>query len=338
MGDRKEFVTGKIDELKRQLEGGLSMQAREAIERDIKAFEDELAQIVENEVAVEQDHKERIAQSESDFDALLSKLDFGGITFRQIIGSEKDYQMISIELKKAFTAQADSFSKQITTYSEQLRAATESLKETEQLLGKEKFARVIAEQTRDNSAALLDEAKKEIEQLRDWNQELREQNEFGVKTSLQIIDTEAETKAKNEYAAQKRRELTVYNVEWVDDRKRNMHKAKLAINGEETTFPWTQKGKYFIIDESEVQQFRSEYGISLPTVEADNVDETNEAGVTPEQFQVEPPEIPAVTPIDLGMADQQQGVPDANPVTREEVRSIVQEELAKLGYVKEEAA
>jgi archaellum component FlaC len=277
-------------------------------------------------------------------------MDFGGFTLAQIVGGASECQLIKIEIKKYIQAQADAFSKQIadlqTEAIAQRRAAEEresELQAQNENLQKQLFQATLELQemtnNRDAAAKELSEAKQEVERLNSHIDDLRKEIAVGARAAINVIDTEEQERQKKELADKIRKERTIYNKEYVDPIKKSRLKAKLAISGETIEFPWTEENKYFVIDETEVQPFRDEYGVALPAIETETVAETDEAGVMPEQFRVDAPPVPAVAPIEHRVANGESGVQEEDAfVTRAEVRAIVQEELAKLGVVKGSAA
>jgi archaellum component FlaC len=254
-------------------------------------------------------------------------MDFGGLTLAQIVGGASECQLIKIEIKKYIQAQADAFSKQIadlqTEAIAQRRAAEE--RETELQTQNENLQKQLFQATlnlqdmtnnRDAAAKELSEAKQEVERLNNHIDDLRKEIAVGARAAINVIDTEEQERQKKELADKIRKERTIYNKEYVDPIKKSRLKAKLAISGEVIEFPWTEENKYFVIDETEVQPFRDEYG-AVPAIEAETVAETDEAGVTPEQFQARSPEVPAVW------------VPSVEPA-QQVVRRTVEERLEAL--------
>lgn len=256
-----------------------------------------------------QAHESRVIRATEEFDDILS-LDFGGLTLREIIGGESEYQLVTIELKKAFTAQAENFSRQINeiqaSYAEQLRAAEDredQLKRQNEMLqqsletAKQNEYEVTrnlqdALAKRDAAARELEDAKKEISRL----------DSLGTRETYKVVDTEEQERQKKELADKIRKERTIYGKTPIDF-KRSRFKAHLAISRQEIEFGYMEEGKYFEIDESEVQQFRSQYPAE-PMEQAHVVDQAPVPSVltdTVEQFQLPTVEIP--TPPIAGLVE-----------------------------------
>lgn len=305
-------------------------------------------QVAAEETAVQQ-HEERVNQATASFDDAIEQMDFAGLTLAQIVGGNSEYQLVKIGIKKYILALADSFSQQIaseqTAFAEYRRTAEEYRRSAdareEQLQAKcEEQQRQIYQVTlelqdmtnsRDAAARELAETKQEVERLNGHIDDLRKEIAVGARAAINVIDTEEQERQKKELADKIRRERTIYGKEWVDTIKKNRYRARLAVSGEPIEFPWTEATKYFEIDENEVQQFRSEYSIALPAIETEAVAEKDEAGVTPEQFQVPTPAVPAVyVPIVESVREV--------VLTEARVREIVREEIAKSGEVKGSAA
>lgn len=343
MSERKEFLKGWTTEMKKKIDAG------QATEQEQKDYDGNMAELAQYEAAVQQ-HEERVNQAVAEFDDIIEAMDFGGLTLAQIVGGNTEYQLVKIEIKKYIQAQADAFSKQIAEVqadaAEYRRAAEDretQLQAQNDNLQKQLLQSALELQdmtnSRDAAARELAEEKTETTRLNSHIDDLRKEIAVGARGAIQVVDSEEQERQKKELADKIRRERTIYGKEWVDPIRKNKYRAKLAVSGEPIEFPWTETTKYFEIEENEVQQFRSEYSIALPAVETSDVAEADEAGVGQDQFQVTPPEVPALQSIDNGMAEEQQRVSDEDVyATRAEVRAIVQEELAKAGAVKGSAA
>lgn len=241
-------------------------------------------QVAAAQVKIQEDHVTRVSTVASQFDDFLANLNLGGLTLRQVIGGEKEYQLASIDLKKAFIAQAESFSdelsKQQAAHNDAIRASQDRenqlkrqnenlqakvtqqetlLEEASRKSMQDALERASIEQSRNNAVAQLDEANIQIDQQKGHIEDLQTQISIGVRGALNVIDTAEEELQKKALADQIRKERTIYDVEWVDEIKRTRKKAKIAATGEEIDFPWTEESKFFVIQEAEVSQFRSEY-------------------------------------------------------------------------------
>lgn len=338
MSERKVFLEGKIAQLKAEKESGVSMNRLEEIARDLQAFETELqginaaeevaAQQQAAQVKIQEEHVARVSTVATQFDEFLEKMNLGGMTLRQVVGGASEYQLITIELKKAFTAQAEQFSTQLSeqqaVHNEEMRASQDRenqlqrqnenlqaraisqeslLDEASRKANQDALERANLEQSRNNAVAQLEEAKIQIAQQKGHIEDLQTQIAIGVRGAINVIDTEEEERQKKELADQIRKERTIYDVEWVDVILRNRKKAKLAVTGEEIEFPWTEEGKYFVIPSAEVSQFRNEYPSNQEAVSDSPLGHEETPNVTlptapeatfPELPRAEAPSVPAV--------------------------------------------
>lgn len=295
-----------------------------------------------------QAHENRVTQATAEFDDILS-LDFGGLTLRQIIGGESEYQLVTIELKKSFTAQVENFSRQINeiqaSYTEQLRAAedrenqlkrqNESLQQSLSMAQQNEFEATRNLQDalakRDAAARELEDAKKEISRL----------ESLGAREAYKVEDTEEQERQKKELAEKIRKERTIYGKTPIDF-KRSRFKAHLAISGQEIEFSYLEQGKYFEIDESEVRQFRSQYPAE-PVEPAHVVDQASVPSIltdTVEQFQLPKVELP--TPPAAGLVEgelvRQGEHAETRYVTTEELEQRLERFAAEHGLVKGQVA
>ncbi|MEC0231170.1 hypothetical protein [Paenibacillus alba] len=249
-------------------------------------------------IKIQQDHETRVIQSTDDFFSKIDSLPISnGMTLRDMIPDEDLYQAAAIQIKGLFQAGIDDISKQLADSQRDYQEAHTNLQLVTTQLNQEKLDHAQTQQYQSNAAVLLDEAQKEIAQL----QEQLKTATAGVKTT----NTEDEQKKKAELDAKIKREKTIYNVHWEDEIKRINYKANLAATGELITIPAPYIRAYPVIQESEVPQFRQEFGIAETTVtDTDNtatepVTEDVSSGVTPEETfptvpSAEHPEVPSV--------------------------------------------
>ena len=306
----------------------LEQQAAD-IQAQISKVEEE-EQAAASLVKIQQDHVARVATVATQFDEFLEKMNLGGMTLRQVVGGVTEYQLISIELKKAFTAQAEQFSTQLSeqqaVHNEEMRASQDRenqlqrqnenlqaraitqeslLDEASRKANQDALERANLEQSRSNAVTQLEEAKIQIAQQKGHIEDLQTQIAIGVRGAINVIDTEEEERQKKELADRIRKERTIYDVEWVDEIKRTRKKAKIAATGEEIDFPWTEESKFFVIPSAEVSQFRSEYASNQEVVSDIPLDQPVQDNVTPEVPFLELPraEAPEVNlPTEVGMA------------------------------------
>ncbi|ULL14346.1 hypothetical protein DVH26_07720 [Paenibacillus sp. H1-7] len=348
----KNELLQEIEQLEKELQTVGDRNEHMRISNLINEKREELSKL-----SLEQAHEERVTTAVGQFDQLLASLNLGGMSLREVIGGESEYQLVSIELKKVFATQADNFSQQINDLQtkhadqerasldreEQLQRQNENLQstvrklqvETEEngrLLSQERLERAHAEQARDNAVKQLDEHKAEIDRLKSHIDDLRKEIAVGASAAIKVVDTEEEEREKKALAEKIRRERTVYNRDWVDPIRKDRYKAYLAVSGEEITYPWTEQSKYFVIPESEVPQFRQQYASEQQSVEpVHGVDKEPVQGsdITGGQFQKLPaPEVAAIsttrqqldqgTPRDTGAV----GSDEETPVTRREFEEL----------------
>lgn len=288
---------------------------------------DQAAQEQATQARIQEEHVARVSTVANQFDEFLEKMNLGGMTLRQVVGGASEYQLITIELKKAFTAQAEQFSTQLSeqqaVHNEEMRAAQDRenqlqrqnenlqaraitqeslLEEASRKANQDALERTNLEQSRNNAVAQLEEAKIQIAQQKGHIEDLQTQISIGVRGAINVIDTEEEERQKKELAIQIRKERTIYDVEWVDEIKRTRKKAKLAATGEEIDFPWTEESKFFVIQEAEVSQFRNEYAPNQEVVPDIPLDQPVQDNVTPEATfpelpRAEAPNIPGEVPV-----------------------------------------
>lgn len=344
-----ETIQQKVDRLQAELEALNSQSPRNeaAVNQTANALDE-----AKRELAQQAAEQMKIQDAAVEFVSALDTMDFGGLTLRQVIGSEDGYQLVTIELKKAFIAQADEFSKQLMNANEQrthLQSTFEALfnksqeqekeiDETNRLLNEEKFARAHAEQYRDNASKQLEEAKKEIERLNGQVDDLRKEIAVGAREAYKVVDSEAEAQKKKELADKIRAERTVYDV--VPDSLINPknYTAKLVATNEVVTYNWTKQNFYIELkDENEILQFRQQHG-KPEFIESDNAEIAApvQDSVTPEEAFPElpsaiAPEVPALP------ASVVEGSPynvGQSPITKEEfenrIRQVKEEIKAEL--------
>lgn len=303
-------------------------------------------------------------QAEFDkYDEYLEKMKFDGMTLRQVIGGSTEYQLVSIGLKKAFAAQDEAFgtklSEQQALHNEEMRASQERenqlkrqnenlqsvvaareavIEELHRKTNQDALEKANLEQSRNNAVAQLDEANQQIAQQKGHIEDLQTQISIGVRGAINVIDTEEEERQKKELVAQIRKDRTIYDVEWTDEIKRNRKRAKLASTGEEIDFPWTEESKFFVIQEAEVSQFRSEYPSNQEANADSSLGNEETTNVTPPEVifpdipSAQAPDVPALSaPMVEGLKDLE--VPGQ---TVEERLSAI--ELHVFGYVKQAVA
>jgi DNA repair exonuclease SbcCD ATPase subunit len=169
---------------------------------------------------------------------------------------------------------------------------------------------------------LLDEKQKHIDQLRQDLDNAPAPQANPINISGTNLSTDL---LKQRLAEEKAKKPKVYDVRPLDHKQSRF--AAVDEEGKEIEFGHLDMGRYNV----QVGPFRP----TTPEVDKENA----EAGVTPEQFRVDAPPVPAVAPIEHRVANGESGVQEEDEfVTRAEVRAIVQEELAKLGVVKGSAA
>lgn len=361
--ERIQKIWVEITQWEKQKESGVSLSTQAQIDSDIASAKAEIARLEAEDQAAEHeviqlDHVTRVSGVSAQVDIFLDQMDLGGMTLRQAIGGEKEYQLVSIGFKTAYMSQGETFSgkmaEQQALHSEQMRGAQEretqiqrqneilqaktnkqsaDLEEATRFLSQERLERDNAEKNRDNAAAQLDEANKQIAQQKGHIDDLRNELALGARGAISVIDTAEEEAQKKDLAEQIRKERTIYDVQWVDEIKRNKKKAKLAATGEEIEFPWTVEGKYFVIPESEVPSFRIQYAISI-TPEVPDVDQKPDEVAAP----VAGPQFPTIAAPTLG-SGQIQGYPvnvelsekaDEEPVTRSELKIMFEKHKAEI--------
>lgn len=316
----------------------------------LKAQEAELvAKQAQEETAKEQEHEheKRVNESLTTADQLLEQIEL-----KKYVGEGTEYQLLSIKIKRAFMGQIEELSKRLKEanigFNDQIRAAAdreeqlqrqnELLQEEIKLVQQKEYQLTIELQDmtnrRDAAVAEAEEHKKENEQLKSWNQDLRTQIAVGVTGSMQVVDSEEVKRQEAELEAKLKKERTIYNMEWTHPIKHTHRRAKLAINGEEIEFPYYEESKYVVIPENEVQQFRSQYPSEQPVAE---VQEPVEAAVQDSvkegdfQGRVEPPALPAV--YDPAVVPGLQGERTAEPVVQKSVEERLEAlEIAVFGW------
>ncbi|OCT12617.1 hypothetical protein A8709_32930 [Paenibacillus pectinilyticus] len=351
-----ESTQQKVDRLQAELDALNAQSPRNetAINQTAIALDE-----AKRELAQQAAEQIKIQDAAIEFVSALDTMDFDGLTLRQVIGSEDGYQLVTIELKKAFIAQADEFSKQLTGEIEQrlqlqsmfdavsakIQAQDKEIDDTNRLLNEEKFARAQAEQYRDNAAKQLEEAKKEVERLNAQVDDLRKEIAVGAREAYKVVDTEAEAQKKKELADKIRKDRTVYDV--VPDNVINPknYTAKLVATDEVVNYNWTKKNFYIeLTDENEILQFRQQYSQPEAT-ESDPAEVATSLpdSVTPEETFPDLPsaELPEVSslPNTVDQGQQNGEVSAANAGQGQ----TVEERLSALeahvfGYVKQAVA
>lgn len=320
-----ETVQQKVDRLQAELDALNSQSPRNeaAVNQTANALDEakrELEQEQAVQVQIQEDHVARVSTVASQFDNFLESLNLGGLTLRQVIGGEKEYQLASIDLKKAFIAQAESFSdelsKQQAAHNDAIRASQDRenqlkrqnenlqakvsqqetlLEEANRKSMQDALERASLEQSRNNAVTQLEEARIQIDQQKGHIEDLQTQIAIGVRGAINVIDTAEEELQKKALADQIRKERTIYDVQWVDEIRRTRKKAKIAATGEEIDFPWTEESKFFVIQEAEVSQFRSEYPSNQEVVSDSSLGNEEVVDVTPEVVFQELPSIEVPT-------------------------------------------
>jgi hypothetical protein len=365
-----ETAQQKVDRLQAELDALNSQSPRNeaAVNQTANALDEakkELEQEQATQVKIQEDHVARVSTVASQFDDFLANLNLGGLTLRQVIGGEKEYQLASIDLKKAFIAQAESFSdelsKQQAAHNDALRAAQDRenqlkrqnenlqakvtqqdalLEEANRKAMQDALERANLEQSRNNAVAQLEEARIQIDQQKGHIEDLQTQISIGVRGAINVIDTAEEELQKKALADQIRKERTIYDVQWVDEIRRTRKKAKLASTGEEIDFPWTEESKFFVIQEAEVSQFRIEYPSDQEAVSDSPLGNEKVADVTmgdtfPELPRAEAPEVPALSiPGDIGQPEAETN----SGVTKAELEERLSKFAQEFGLVKQAVA
>jgi len=261
-----------------------------AIMVENEAIQAELEQIKNSQAEQEQAAKERIQQDHESrvtksTDELFDEIDnvevSNGMRLRDIVIDEKLYQSASIVMKGLFQAKVDKLSQSIAKLESEnsdltarLKKSTEDQQKAVTELNQERLDHAQTQQYRTNVAELLEEAQKEIEQLK----EQLKAATAGVKTT----NTEEEQRKKAENDAKIKLERTIYNV--IPDNPLNIksYTANYAATGKPFTIPYYALKSYIVIPESEVSQFRQEFGIAETT----STDTDNEHAVpTTEDIQ-----------------------------------------------------
>lgn len=321
-----ETLVQKVARLRDELtalqahEGNEAAINQKAIE--IHEAEQALGQEQATQVKIQEEHVARVSTVATQFDEFLEKMNLGGMTLRQVVGGVTEYQLISIELKKAFTAQAEQFSTQLSeqqaVHNEEMRASQDRenqlqrqnenlqaraisqealLDEASRKANQDALERANLEQSRNNAVAQLEEARIQIAQQKGHIEDLQTQIAIGVRGAINVIDTEEEERQKKDLADRIRKERTIYDVEWVDVILQNRRKAKLAATGEEFEFPWTEEGKYFVIKAAEVSQFRNEHPSDQEVVSDSPLGNEEVPNVTPPTApEATFPELPSAIP------------------------------------------
>lgn len=321
-----ETLVQKVARLRDELTALQAHEGNEAAinQKAIEIHEAEQALVQEQatQVKIQEEHVARVSTVATQFDEFLEKMNLGGMTLRQVVGGASEYQLITIELKKAFTAQAEQFSTQLSeqqaVHNEEMRASQDrenqlkrqndnlqtrttslesELDEVTRRLSQEKMEREKVEQSRNNAVEQLDEANVQIAQQKGHIEDLQTQIAIGVRGAINVIDTAEEERQKKELADKIRKERTIYDVEWTDEIIRSRRKAKLAATGEEIEFPWTEEGKYFVIKEEEVSQFRNDYPSDQEAVSDSPLGNEETPNVTPPTTpEATFPELPSAIP------------------------------------------
>jgi chromosome segregation ATPase len=259
-------ITGRINEIEEQL---VQMQAEEEQQQ---------------RELVEQNHESRLQESQSRIAQELDNLDFGGMTLRQMFSGEDEYQVVRIKFQRMLEDRDDAWSKNIKGYEEreiQLKAQNKYLQEVvvateaENAQLHNNVIRLtndnirLAEEKEDSDTkrdAAVREAESyrgEIEQLKSWNDDLRNQVALGVGGAIRIMDEAELERQKAEELERLERikaQKTVYDLVPDNDINPKNYTAKRATDGEEVTINWTQLKSYIVLtDEEQVQQFRLQH-------------------------------------------------------------------------------
>jgi chromosome segregation ATPase len=333
--DRKQEIIRQIEQLKQQIESGVSMHAAEMCRQQIAALETELEKVeqVDAQKQLEEKHENRVQESQTQIANILDNLEVGGLTMRQMCASEDDYQVLRIRFQKLYEQQADNFSKQIKGYEErelQLTRQNENLQDRineveeqsaklAETISKLENERDDAEAKRDAAAREIESVKGEVQQLKSWNDDLRNQIALGVGGAIKVIDPEEKARQDAEEKERIERikaQRTVYDLQPVEPINPKNYKAKRALDGETVTINWTQLRSYIVLeDEAEVSQFRLKHA---PAVVPDISLVTPALPIVENQFQNE-----GNQPIGLPVSeDGSSGGVEESPVTRAEFEEL----------------
>jgi uncharacterized coiled-coil DUF342 family protein len=264
----------------------------------------ELEQLEQSQKA-EQAHQERVVQATDELSDVIDHLDVGdGLTLRNYIDNESDYQVVTIAIKQAVSAKIAAFSETIKGYEEReadfrkqigilQQQAQESHVDMLQLVDE----KADLNNKLFNAGSELDKAKAEIESL-------KSQLTAMSKTATATTELSAEERAKR--VLEKKAEITVYNVRPNREINPTEFTATLAATGQDITYNWVQKGRYIVVDETTASQFRTEYEAATKPVEENPVpDQPLDSSI---------PSIPDVAPVG-------EQFPQANPVGSDAVQT-----------------
>lgn len=260
---------------------------------------------------VEQNHEERIAQSQQKVAFILDSLQVSGLTMRQLCAGDDEYELLRGKIQQLFEVQAESYSTQIRGYEEreiQLTRQNDNHQIRNNDLERENsrlaaYANELelratdAESKRDAAMRELDDVKAQNEQLKSWNDDLHLQISRGAIGATRVIDPEEEARRaaeEEEKAARVRAQKTIYAVK--PDREINPvnFTAKRVIDDEPITFNWTQRNSYIILDdEAKVLQFRLQHA---PKPTEDDIPAI-----------IEPPGVEPVVPVAPQFQDETEG-------------------------------
>lgn len=328
--NRKAELEAELE--REQSNGSIDPNKIRQLTDSINLLANQIAEL--NEQANQQAQAERIAATTQASIASIEDITIGGIQLSALIGDEDAYMLIKTELEQRLAAQASEFqaiiddirieqANKIIAAGKQnaenvelierlkadletlTKAAEENAQYQDKYLESEEL-RKDAEAKRDAAVAQLEEAQKEIEELRSK-----------LISGATYKPAEQAAEQAERLAKIKRERFTIYDLKPDNEFNPKNYTAKLALTGEEISFNWTAKPSYTVINENEVLQFREANGGNTAPAEekpVDVVDGTGPADISP---SVEVPQFP----IQEGDGTAADGL-DQHPTVPEVVGSV----------------
>jgi len=206
---------------------------------DLEHRESDILEQISNE-----QYQERMQQEATDFSSIIDSLTFDGMTIRDIIANEDIYQAVSITFKKAFDVKTDDFISTLKT--NQANAEKEKLDLIAQL---------------EEQKQINEQSQTQIEQLKDYVFDLQTQIAIGVSGAIKVVTEDAKTIADRI----RQTKIKIYDRigfdtfgSQVKDSQASTFTAKLASTDENISFGYLEAGKYLVLTDDELSQFREE--------------------------------------------------------------------------------
>ncbi|MFD1776664.1 hypothetical protein [Paenibacillus rhizophilus] len=324
----------------------------------------EAQKLQEKTAEIEAQHEVRVAESTKEIAYIFDNLDFGVPTKELFLNFTEEKAQASYEYVRSMLEAAvverekvsllkikDLEEKNASLESENAKIQEKydaSAQENGRLsleLSAAKLQITDVESKRDAAATALEDANKQLEQAKSWNDDLQKQIAVGASAAANVIEVKD---AKERFFEERRKEEeskpVIYNVRWKDDGHKS-YLAELATTDETIEITWFElsgdpenpsdmKGKYRVVTAEQAPTFRTEYLAKQAAAEAEHVGADSNGPVAMEEHPVTVPAFQGDDSTAGGLDKADAGTPVADKTVEERLQAL---ELAVFG-TKVEAA